>query len=180
MLGRVLGSLIHYQFFYFINDFIDVGKAMMDSQITPVHFIQPMYKHIMGWPITFKDLEHIDDQVYRHLYNLLDTDDVSMLCLEFQITEDHLGSTETVDLIKGGSGTDVTNENLPLYLQAQMKYRLHDRYTRQLTAFLRGFYDVVPEAVLSVFDFQELELVLHGLPNIDMDDWIRHTDYTGE
>ncbi len=46
--------------------------------------------------------------------------------------------------------------------------------------FLRGFYDVVPEPLLSVFDFQELELLLHGLPNIDMDEWIRNTDYAGE
>ena len=32
---------------------------------------------------------------------------------------------------------------------------------------------------MSVFDFQELELLLHGLPNIDMDDWVKNTDYTG-
>ena len=42
-----------------------------------------------------------------------------------------------------------------------------------------GFYDIVPEPLLSVFDFQELELLLHGLPNIDMDDWVKNTDYTG-
>jgi hypothetical protein len=40
-----------------------LGKALMDGQITPVHLIQPLYKHLMGWPVTFKDLEHIDDQV---------------------------------------------------------------------------------------------------------------------
>jgi len=47
-------------------------------------------------------------------------------------------------------------------------------------AFLLGFYDIVPEPLLSVFDFQELELLLHGLPNIDMDDWVKNTEYTGE
>jgi hypothetical protein len=39
----------------------------MDGQITPVHLIQPLYKHLMGWPVTFKDLEHIDDQVGAHM-----------------------------------------------------------------------------------------------------------------
>ena len=43
-----------------------------------------------------------------------------------------------------------------------------------------GFYDVVPEPLLAVFDFQEVELLFHGLPNIDMDDWMRNTEYTGE
>ena len=28
-----------------------MGKALMDAQITPVHLIQPLYKHIMGWPV---------------------------------------------------------------------------------------------------------------------------------
>ena len=45
---------------------------------------------------------------------------------------------------------------------------------------MKGFYGVVPEPLLSVFDFQELELLMHGLPNIDMKDWKAHTDYTGE
>jgi hypothetical protein len=25
-----------------------------------------------------------------------------------------------------------------------------------------------------------MELLLHGLPNIDMDDWVKNTEYTGE
>ena len=55
-----------------------------------------------------------------------------------------------------------------------------NRIKGQLLEFLKGFYDVVPEPLLSVFDFQEVELLLHGLPNIDMDDWIRQTEYTGD
>jgi hypothetical protein len=30
----------------------------------------------MGWPVTLRDLEHIDDQVYRNLLELLDFDDI--------------------------------------------------------------------------------------------------------
>ena len=43
--------------------------------------------------MTLRDLEHIDDQVYRNLAELLDFDDVSMLYLEFVVTEDKLGGT---------------------------------------------------------------------------------------
>jgi E3 ubiquitin-protein ligase NEDD4 len=53
------------------------------------------------------------------------------------------------------------------------------RIKLQLTELLRGFYDVVPEPLLAVFDFQELELLLHGLPHIEMDDWIKNTEFTG-
>mmetsp|Transcript_79857 Transcript_79857/g.156606 ORF Transcript_79857/g.156606 Transcript_79857/m.156606 type:complete len:259 (+) Transcript_79857:1419-2195(+) len=152
----------------------------MDGQITPVHLIQPLYKHLMGWPVTFKDLEHIDDQIYRHLSELVNLDDIGMLCLDFTVTEDKLGVAETVDLLENGGDITVDNSNLPEYLDTQLKYRTLTRIEPQLTELLRGFYDVVPEPLLSVFDFQEIELLLHGLPNIDMDDWVKNTDYTGE
>jgi hypothetical protein len=74
----------------------------------------------------------------------------------------------------------VENSNLPEYLEAQCKYRTLTRVQDQLLEFVKGFYDVIPEPFLSVFDFQELELVLHGLPTIDMDDWVKTTDYTGD
>lgn len=173
-----IANEFHLRYFHMAGRVL--GKALMDGQITPVHLIQPLYKHLMGWPVTLRDLEHVDDQVYRNLCELLDFDDVGMLYLEFVVTEDHLGVAETVDLVPGGSEMTVDNNNLPAYLIAQMHYRLMNRIRPQLTEFLKGFYDVVPEPLLSVFDFQEVELLLHGLPNIDMDDWIRNTEYTGE
>ena len=45
---------------------------------------------------------------------------------------------------------------------------------------LMGFYDVIDEPLLSVFDFQELELLLCGMPDIDCKDWQAHTEYMGE
>ena len=49
-----------------------------------------------------QDLEHVDDQIYRNFSELVNLDDVGMLYLEFVVTEDKLGVTETVDLIPGG------------------------------------------------------------------------------
>lgn len=73
----------------------------MDGQITPVHLIQPLYKHLMGWPVTFRDLEHVDDQVYRNLTELLNIDDVKELYLEFVVTEDKLGRRCYVVIVVG-------------------------------------------------------------------------------
>lgn len=83
-------------------------------------------------------------------------------------------------MVPGGADRDVDNNNLPEYLDCQVKYRTMERTAEQLTELLRGFYDVVPEALLSVFDFQEVELLLHGLPHVDMDDWVANTEYTGD
>lgn len=235
-----IANEFHLRYFHMVGRLL--GKALMDGQITPVHLVQPLYKHLMGWPITLRDLEHIDDQIYRNLCELLSFDDVGVLYLEFVITEDHLGVTETVELIAGGSEKTVDNDNLPQYLEAQLRYRMmvrahvwvlyqyifkksfsfcfvwvgvwtlfyvssrrvvirnmdcnispllspffcflcficQTRVKAQIVELLRGFYDVVPEPLVSVFDFQELELLLHGLPNIDMDDWVKNSEYTGE
>lgn len=174
----LLGDTNHLRFFRAAGRIL--GKAVMDNQLTPVHLVQPLYKHIMGWPLSLRDLEHIDDDVYRNLSRLLEIDDIACLELDFTVTEDRLGITETVDLIPNGSKQTVTDDRLGEYLVQQMQYRLMYRIKPQLLQFLMGFYDIVPEPLLAVFDFQELELLLHGLPNIQMEDWIANTNYAGE
>lgn len=147
-----IANEFHLRYFHMVGRIL--GKALMDGQITPVHLVQPLYKHIMGWPISLRDLEHIDDQIYRNLCELLNMDDVGMLYLEFVTTEDHLGHVETVELVPGGGDMTVDNKNLPKYLEAQLRYRLMNRIRVQLTELLKGFYDVVPEPLMAVFDFQ--------------------------
>ena len=100
--------------------------------------------------------------MYRNLSRLLDIEDISVLDLDFTITEDHMGAAETVDLIPAGGKQAVTEARLGEYLTVQMQYRLLYRIKKQLLEFLQGFYDIVPEPLLAVFDFQELELLLHG------------------
>ena len=48
---------------------------------------------------------------------------------------------------------------------------------KQLNAFLEGFYDIIPKRLISIFNEQELELLLSGLPNIDIDDLKANTEY---
>jgi hypothetical protein len=47
----------------------------------------------------YKNKKLIIIQVYRNLLELLDFDDIGMLYLEFVVTEDKMGVTETVELI---------------------------------------------------------------------------------
>ena len=54
-----------------------------------------------------------------------------------------------------------------------------DRVRPQLTELLLGFFDVIPESALSVFDHHELELILCGLPHLDMADWETNTIFSG-
>merc|ERR1740117_699951 len=58
-----------------------------------------------------------------------------------------------------------------------VKWYCYDSIKEQLEAMLTGFYAVIPEAFLCVFDHQDLELMLCGMPCIDVDDWKRNTEF---
>lgn len=170
----------HLIYFRFLGRVM--GKALFDQRLVSSHMTRHMYKHILGWPITFDDLELVDEEYYKHLKKLTEMkpEEVEFLCQDFTYTEDVLGVKETFELIPGGANVDVNKDNLPEYLEACLKYRMLDRTKPQMTELLLGFFDVIPEPLLTVFDFQELELLMCGLPTIDVDDWMANTNYIGK
>jgi E3 ubiquitin-protein ligase HUWE1 len=44
---------------------------------------------------------------------------------------------------------------------------------------LEGFHELVPAELISIFDAQELELLISGLPDVDIEDLRVHTEYHG-
>lgn len=46
-----------------------------------------------------------------------------------------------------------------------------------MKAFLEGFYDIIPKRLISIFNEQELELLISGLPNVDIEDLKANTEY---
>jgi E3 ubiquitin-protein ligase HUWE1 len=46
-------------------------------------------------------------------------------------------------------------------------------------AFLEGFWQLVPRELISIFNDHELELLISGLPDIDLADLRANTEYTG-
>ena len=47
----------------------------------------------------------------------------------------------------------------------------------QIEAFLDGFYEQVPPELISIFSPTELELVICGLPDVDVDELYANTEY---
>lgn len=169
----------HLIYFRFLGRVL--GKAVFEGQLVSGHMVQYLYKYLLGWPITFDDLESVDADLHQNLKKLLDVnpDEVEYLCLDFTAAQTRLGETIQVKLVPDGEDRAVTGDNLSEYLEVYFKYIMLERIKPQLTEFLLGFYDVLPEPLLSVFDYQELELIMCGLPTIDMDDWIKHSIYAG-
>ncbi|KAL3909205.1 MAG: hypothetical protein SGARI_002715 [Bacillariaceae sp.] len=167
----------HLVYFRFLGRIL--GRALFDQQLVKGHMARHIYKHLLGWPITFDDLETQDEEYYNSLKKFTTMDDLSMMCLDFTITEETMGVRRDVELIPGGNMKEVTADNLPQYLEANLKYRMLERTRPQMTELLLGFYDIIPEPALTVFDPSEMELILCGLPEIEMEDWMSNTIYSG-
>jgi E3 ubiquitin-protein ligase NEDD4 len=155
----------HLVYFRFLGRAI--GRALFDGHTIKGIMVEMIYKHLLGWPITMADLKTHDGNYYESLQKLMTVENVSDMGLTFTTTEEILGIHEEKELVEVGSEIAVTNENFPDYLEAILKYRLFNRTLPQLRELLLGFFDVVPEAALTVFDAKELESVLCGLPVID-------------
>lgn len=91
-----------------------------------------------------------------------------------------MGQKQGIELVQGGRDIEVDNDNYPEYLEACLKYRVMERVKPQLTELLLGFFDVIPAPLLTIFDPRELELLMCGKKEIDIDDWMQHTLYSGE
>ncbi|KAG7392582.1 hypothetical protein PHYBOEH_006322 [Phytophthora boehmeriae] len=171
----LLGEEDHLAYFEFAGRL--VGKAILEEHLMPVHLALPFLKHILGVPISFSDLQFLDDEIYNSAQMVKKIDDIEPLCLDFTATKMVDGKPEIVELVEGGANIDVTRENRTRYLDALFKYHVLGSVSDQLLAFLTALYDVVPEGLLKLFDYQELELLMCGVPSIDVEDWKKHTDF---
>ena len=156
-----------------------LGRALFSNHQIKGHLARTLYKHLLGWPLTYEDVRDQDEdkEFYTSCKILAEGMDVPELY--FSISEIVNGKHIGIELIDGGADIEVTSENRAEYLEARLRYKVFDRILPQLTELLLGFYDVMPEPALTVFDAGELELLLCGLPTIDVEDWKTHTEYTG-
>ena len=59
------------------------------------------------------------------------------------------------------------------------EWRIQKRVEEQFQAFITGFHELIPADLVNVFDERELELLIGGIADIDVEDWKKHTDYRG-
>jgi E3 ubiquitin-protein ligase HUWE1 len=167
----------HLGYFKFIGRVI--GKAMHDSQLMDAHFTRSYYKHILGLPIHYTDIESIDPDYFKNLKWILENDITDVLESTFSVQSEEFGVMKLVDLKPNGSKIPVTNENKEEYVKLITEHKMTTSIKPQISAFLEGFYELVPTNLVSIFTPQELELLISGLPDIDIEDLRQHTEYKG-
>ncbi|XP_077319066.1 E3 ubiquitin-protein ligase NEDD4-like isoform X17 [Lithobates pipiens] len=164
----------HLSYFTFIGRI--AGLAVFHGKLLDGFFIRPFYKMMLGKQITLKDMESVDSEYYNSLKWILENDPTE-LDLRFCIDEENFGQTYQVDLKPNGSEMVVTNENKREYIDLVIQWRFVNRVQKQMNAFLEGFTELIPIDLIKIFDENELELLMCGLGDVDVNDWRQHTLY---
>ncbi|KAF9888103.1 hypothetical protein FE257_009239 [Aspergillus nanangensis] len=165
----------HLMFFKFIGRII--GKALYEGRVLDCHFSRAVYKCILGRSVSIKDMETLDLDYYKSLLWMLENDITDIITETFAVETDDFGEKQVIDLIENGHNIPVTQENKEEYVQRVVDYRLVRSVKEQLDNFLVGFHEIIPPELISIFNEQELELLISGLPEIEVDDWKVNTEY---
>lgn len=165
----------HLSYFNFVGKII--GKAIFDSIPLDSYFTRSFYKMMIDSPVDLKDMEAVDPEYHKSLEWILNNDITDILELTFSIEVDDLGKKEVIDLVPNGDKIAVTNENKGEYVRLIVQHRLVNTIKIQYDSLLKGFHEIIPKDLLKIFNEQELELLISGMPDIDIDDWKNNTIY---
>ncbi|CAI4227768.1 unnamed protein product [Auanema sp. JU1783] len=166
----------HLDYFKFVGRLI--AKAIYDNKLLDCYFTRAFYKHILNLPVRYQDIESEDPAFFNSLEFLLKNpiNDLA-LDLTFSLEVEEFGVRSIRDLKPDGSQIEVNDENKVEYVNLVCQMKMTGSIRKQLDAFLTGFYEIIPKDLISMFNEQELELLISGLPDIDIDDLANNTEY---
>ncbi|KAL6427457.1 hypothetical protein ACFW04_008764 [Cataglyphis niger] len=155
-----------------------IAKAIYDNKLLECYFTRSFYKHILGILVKHTDMESEDYSFYKGLVYLTEHN-ISDLGYEltFSTEVNEFGVNDVRDLIPNGRNIVVTEETKLEYIRLVCQMKMTGAIRKQLNAFLEGFYDIIPKRLISIFNEQELELLISGLPNVDIEDLKANTEY---
>jgi len=99
--------------------------------------------------------------------------------LDFTYDLEKMGVTEKVELKPNGREIPITDENKKEYVDLVADLKMSKLVEEQTQAFLKGFHTLIPHWLVSIFNWTELDLLICGMPEIDIADWQQNTQYFG-
>lgn len=151
----------------------------------------PAFKHLVGEPVTADDLASIDPATAASLAHVASTPGAASdgalgdATFELEYTSPHAcaggdGGTSKHSLVPGGKHILVNETNKGQYCRLRAEWALTVGPAHLLSAFVDGFYSLVPRPIIDALrlDAATLRLAVCGQPVVDLlGDVRRHTAY---
>lgn len=165
-----------------------VGKCLYESalggsykQLVKAKFSRSFLAQLIGLRVHYKYFETDDPELYKTKIRYIEENDVSDMELTFS-EEEYSESGQllrVIDLVPNGSKISVTNKNKLWYLDLLAEHRLSTCIKDELENFLHGLNELIPDNLLSIFDENELELLMCGTGNYSITDFKLHHSICG-
>lgn len=166
-------SSLHMSMFAFVGKLM--GTAIRGEHVLNLDFPALLWKPLVGQPIELADLKAVDALYFKVLDEMLGADKADIESFDASFTTTSLDGRE-IPLKPNGSALPVTAENREEFVQLAIQYRLHE-FDAQIAAIRKGLGTIVPVQLLSLFTWQELEAMVCGQPEIDLDYLRANTQY---
>lgn len=155
-----------------------LGLALIHQYLLDAFFTRPFYKFLLRVPCCLADVEAIDAEFHQSLTWIKENDITELdMDLFFSVNEEVFGQVTERELKPNGKNVPVTEKNKKEYMERMVKWRLERGVTEQMESIIKGFHEVLDPRIVSIFDARELELVIAGTVEIDINDWRKNTEY---
>ncbi|GAX81158.1 hypothetical protein CEUSTIGMA_g8591.t1 [Chlamydomonas eustigma] len=160
-----------------------LGKALYEGILVELRFAAFFLKQFrLGSRCDVNDLPTLDMQLYRNLMMLRQyKGDVADLSLTFTVNASASGQQNLeVELKPGGRDIAVTKDNVVEYIHRVSDFRLNQQPRGPTAAFLKGFFALVRPQWVSMFNAEELQLLMGGSEEgLNLEDMKRNINYEG-
>ncbi|XP_074038051.1 apoptosis-resistant E3 ubiquitin protein ligase 1 isoform X1 [Leptinotarsa decemlineata] len=173
-------KLRHYEFAGKV-----VGKCLYESalggsyrQLVRARFTRSFLAQVIGLRVHYKYFEQDDPDLYLSKIKYLLDNNIDDIETELYFVEEQYDSSgqlvRAVELVPNGARMKVQNSTKLQYLDALAQYKLATSIKDEMEAFLRGLNELIPDNLLSIFDENELELLLCGTGRYSIADFKAH------
>eukprot|EP00741_Cyanophora_paradoxa_P011422 tig00020556_g11033.t1 len=149
-----------------------------------LYFSRSFYKMLLGVPVSLADLESDDPETYeRRIRYVLEHALAESGLEELAFAEELHGPggklLDVVELKKGGRRIRVTDRSKHEYCALLASWLVEGRVAPLVRYVRRGLFEMVEESALRLLTPNELELLLCGVPKIDVADMRKNTVIDG-
>lgn len=157
--------------------------AVVHGAQVPIRLSRAAWKLLLGCSIEVSDVCEIDPVFFRNSVTAVlrpgGIEEVSSFLgepLRFVSLQSE-SCAGGVELVEGGEQLLVTEENKLEYVELLCAFYLCGQVEREWHLLARGFEDVLPREFLRSLDIDshEFEMLLAGMPHVDVGDWRAHT-----
>ncbi|CAF3487428.1 unnamed protein product [Rotaria sp. Silwood1] len=163
-----------------------MGMAIRKKHYLYFKFPSLLWKQLVREQITIEDIENIDIQSFTIINEMekiikqnnssIDTNELLNNILDELRFEVLSSNGQTYELVPNGKNIPITLSNFKDYCSYYREYRLNEFY-RQIDCIRQGLYSVIPGYFLSLFTANELEEMICGKGEMDVELLKRNTIY---